>query len=101
MVGDASICVPDVSTQLVVVGVHLIGDRAKRLVWVDDVRRVGEAAGEQEWRAAFDLADRAGLGWALDRALDYAERLLGFRRPRPRRRAPKPRFLLVACRRGA
>ena len=28
-VGDASICVPDVTTQLVVVGVHLIGDRAK------------------------------------------------------------------------
>jgi hypothetical protein len=83
-VGGASVAVPGTPHQLLVVALHLLSDRSKRLVWVRDVELVALAADEAEWERAFELADRLGLLWVLHRALDYAAAHLGLSRPRPR-----------------
>lgn len=81
---------PGAPAELLVLAVHLLSDRAKRLIWVVDVDRAASAAREDDWRAAFALSDALGLGWALDRALDYAGAHLGLERARPRAAAAPP-----------
>lgn len=75
---------PDASAELLVLAVHLLSDRARRLIWVVDLERAATAASAADWEAAFALGDDLDLGWALDRALDYAAAHLGLARPRPR-----------------
>lgn len=81
---------PDAVAELLVLAVHLLSDRAKRLIWVVDLDRSAAAASEADWARAFALSDELGLGWALDRALDYAGAHLGLARARPRAAAPPP-----------
>ena len=84
--------VPAVPEQLLVLAVHLLGDRAKRLDWVHDLALVGSAASAGEWLRAFELAQELGLLWVLHRALDYPAELLGFERARPLPPGPSPAF---------
>lgn len=86
------VLVPALPEQLLVLAVHLLGDRAKRLVWVNDLALAQRVASEEEWRRAFGLAGELGLLWVLHRALDYPAALLGADRPRPLPAGPRPRF---------
>jgi hypothetical protein len=74
---------PSPGDQLLVCAMHLLSDRLKRLVWVEDLRRVSIALGEGGWRHTFDHARSLGLLWVLNRALDYAAHHLDYRRERP------------------
>ena len=78
--------------QLLVLAVHLLADRAKRLDWVHDLALVASAASEEEWLRAFELARELELLWVLHRALDYPAALLGFERARPLPPGPRPAF---------
>jgi len=78
--------------ELLLLCVHFLGDRERRLIWIDDIRRAAERADAGEWSAAFALASRIGLDWALHRGLDYAERYAGLRRERPSPAGPPPPF---------
>lgn len=83
-VGGREVLVPAAPDQLLVAAVHLLSDRARKLGWVLDVVVVARSLDEGGWRAAFARADARGLGWALDRSLDYARHHLGLERQRPR-----------------
>jgi len=61
---------------------HLLSDRTKRLIWVQDLALAARSASAASWQRAFELADDLGLGWVLHRALDYAARHLGLERER-------------------
>ena len=74
---------PGPGDQLLVCSMHLLSDRLRRLIWIEDLRRVSSALGESEWRRAFERARALGLLWVLNRALDYAAHHLGYRRARP------------------
>jgi hypothetical protein len=65
--------------QLVVLALHLLHHRAdrRRMIWLRDLIELGDRASTAEARI---LADRQGVGWALERALWGAERLLGHAR---------------------
>ena len=89
-VGGRDVAVPGPPWELLVLALHLLSDRGKRLIWLVDLRAAGLAASEADWRESFDLADRHGLLWVLHRALDYVERYLGFDRPRPLGAGPPP-----------
>ena len=93
-VGPADVLVPSAADQLLLLSVHLLSDRARRLAWVNDIRLVARAADPREWRAAFETAREmgGGLDWVLNRALDYAEHHLGLDRPRPLPAGAPPRF---------
>lgn len=91
-VGGATVCVPAPGDQLLVLGVHLLSDRAKRLAWVHDLALVAEALTDDEWRRAFVVANDLALGWVLHRALDYVSVLLAYDRPRPVPPGPPPRW---------
>ena len=84
--------VPAVPEQLLVLAVHLLGDRAKRLCWINDLALTGSAATAEEWLRAFELARALSLLWVLHRALDYPGELLGFDRARPLPAGPRPAF---------
>lgn len=79
---------PSASAHLVLLSVHLLSDRAKRLAWVNDLRLVARSLGPDQWEHAFAAADAWGLLWPLHRALDYAQRHLDFERERPRPSGP-------------
>ena len=81
--GPGGLRVPAPPDQLLVSSMHLLSDRLKRLVWVEDIRRISAALDEASWTAAFERAGEVGLLWVLNRALDYAEHHLSYRRPRP------------------
>ncbi len=85
-----SVAVPGRAEQLLVLALHLLSDRSKRLIWIDDLARAGSAAPEAEWERAFELAAATGLSWVLHRSLDYAARVLAFDRARPRPAGPPP-----------
>ncbi len=91
-VAGAYVLVPSIPEQLVCLAVHLLSDRAKRLMWVNDLALTANAATDSEWRRAFEAAHELGLGWALHRALDYARRHLGHERPRPMPPGAAPRW---------
>jgi Uncharacterised nucleotidyltransferase len=74
---------PDPADQLLVCSMHLLSDRLKRLVWIEDLRRVSRALDEDAWTGAFERARALGLLWVLNRALDYAAHHLDYRRARP------------------
>ena len=89
-IGGAEVAVPSTPHQLLVVALHLLSDRAKRLVWVRDVELLAAAADDEQWDQAFAIADRLGLLWVLHRALDYAATYLRFQRARPRAAGAAP-----------
>lgn len=93
-VGPTSVLVPSVPDQLLLLSVHLLSDRARRLAWVNDIRLVAKAANDGEWTTAFETAGAMGGGllWVLHRALDYAAHHLGLDRPRTLPAGPPPRF---------
>jgi hypothetical protein len=82
-VDGVPVSVPALPKQVLCLAVHLLSDRAKRLIWVQDLALAGASASGPEWRLAFDFAGRLGLGWTLHRALDYASRHLNFEPERP------------------
>ena len=82
-VAGAEALAPAPEAELLVLAMHLLSDRDKRMIWVCDLLYAARAAPGAQWRAAFELADELGLLWPLNRALDYAERHLGLRRDRP------------------
>lgn len=88
--GGALVAAPP--EQLLVLAVHLLGDRAKRLDWIHDLALVGSASSPEEWRRTFELARELGLLWVVHRALDYPAALLGFDRARPLPAGPRPAF---------
>ena len=89
-IDGARLAVPAHPAHLLVVAVHLLSDREKRLCWVNDLALVSRSLDDATWSETFALADELGLGWPLHRALDYAERHLGLDRSRPRAPAPAP-----------
>jgi hypothetical protein len=91
-VGAAVAAVPAPAEQLLVLAVHLLSDRAKRLAWVNDLALVARSASEDEWNRSFALAGEVGLAWVLHRALDYPGRLLELERPRPLPAGSPPRW---------
>lgn len=82
-IAGTEVHVPAPSEQLVCLAAHLLSDRTKRLIWVQDVALAARSASDGSWRRAFELADQLGLAWVLHRALDYAARHLGLERERP------------------
>ena len=84
-IGSADVLVPAIADQLLLLSVHLLSDRARRLAWVNDIRLVSLAADDDAWAAAFESAHSLGGGllWVLHRALDYAAHHLALDRPRP------------------
>ncbi len=89
-VAGAEVGVPAAAEQLVCLAVHLLSDRAKRLIWVADLALAGSRASASEWKRSFELSRALGLGWALHRGLDYAARHLHFGRERPLPPGPPP-----------
>lgn len=79
----AEFLAPAPAASLLVLAMHLLSDRKKRMIWVCDVGLAARAATGAEWQDAFELADELGLLWPLGRALDYAQRHLGLERDRP------------------
>lgn len=80
------------SDQLLVCSMHLLSDRLKRLAWVEDVRRVSIALDDPLWADSFERARELGLLWVLNRALDYGQHHLGYRRQRPLPAGEPPRW---------
>ncbi len=78
----ASVLAPAPPVDLLLLCVHFVGDRERRLIWLSDIRRAADAATTAEWAASFELAERLRLGWSLHRALDYSERYAGLARER-------------------
>jgi hypothetical protein len=74
---------PSPADHLLILAVHFVGDRQRRLLWIEDIRRTALAADDRQWEAAFERADTRGLSWVLNRALDYAAHHLGLERERP------------------
>jgi hypothetical protein len=91
-VAAAPVNVAAPADQLLVLAVHLLSDRAKRLIWVHDLVLVSDALSDDEWRLVFAAADDLALDWVLHRALDYASVLLAYHRPRPRPKGTRPRW---------
>ena len=89
-IDGAAIARPAPPAHLLVLAVHLLSDREKRLCWVNDVALVAGALDDDAWEEAFGLADDLDLAWPLHRALDYAQAHLAFERPRPRPTGPPP-----------
>lgn len=73
----------DAGAQLLVCSMHLLSDRLRRLIWIEDLRRISRSLDEDEWRRTFERASALGLLWVLNRALDYASHHLAYRRERP------------------
>jgi hypothetical protein len=88
--GGGSVAVAALPQQILSLAAHLLSDRAKRLMWVQDLALAGRRAEESDWRQSFELARELGLAWVLHRGLDYAARHLGFRRPLPCPPGPPP-----------
>ncbi|HEX8205243.1 MAG TPA: nucleotidyltransferase family protein [Solirubrobacteraceae bacterium] len=86
------VLVPSPADQLLVAAVHLLSDRARKVGWLLDVVNVARALGDQQWHDAFARADARGLGWAVDRSLDYARHHLRYERERPRGPVAPPPF---------
>ena len=82
-IGGTEVHTPPPAEQLVCLSAHLLSDRTKRLIWVQDLALAAESASATSWRRAFELADQLGLLWVVHRALDYAARHLGLERERP------------------
>lgn len=82
-IDGTELAVPSAPAQLLVLAIHLLSDRTKRLAWINDLRLVGQALGPEQWEQAFAEAQSCGLLWPLHRALDYAQRSFGWERPRP------------------
>ena len=85
-----NVLIPRLDDDLLVLAVHLVQEPAKRLVWINDLGLAGARASQQQWEEAFGTAAELGLGWVLERGLDYAERHLGFDRARPVRPSTPP-----------
>jgi hypothetical protein len=92
LVGDTEVHVPQPAEQLVCLAAHLLSDRTKRLIWVQDVALAARSASAASWQRTFELADRLGLGWVLHRALDYAAQHLELERERPLPAGSPPRW---------
>lgn len=90
--GAESVLGPRPATELLVLCVHFLGDRERRLAWIQDIALAAASAEEDEWERSFDLAGSLGLSWALHRGLDYAARCLGLDRSRPRPAGDPPAF---------
>lgn len=86
----ATIGVLAMPEQILCLAVHLVSDRMKCLIWLQDLALAADQTPEHDWRRAFELAAELGLGWALHRALDYAARHLGAERERPLPAGPAP-----------
>ncbi len=80
------------SDQLLVCSMHLLSDRLKRLVWIEDIRRIASALNDEAWAGAFERARELGQLWVLHRALDYAAHHLGYRRDRQLPAGEPPRW---------
>ena len=78
-----ALAVPSAEDELVILALHLLHERQKRLVWINDVALAAERASEAEWLGAFAAARGLGLAWVLVRGLDYAASYLALRRERP------------------
>ena len=89
-IDGARLAIPAHPGHLLVLAVHLLSDREKRLCWVHDLALVSRSLDDAAWLETFALADELSLSWPLHRALDYAERHLGLDRPRPRVPGPAP-----------
>lgn len=81
---------PSPAEHLLVLATHFLADRLRRLLWIEDLRRSALALDDEQWRLAFERADRRGLSWVLNRALDYAAHHLGLARERPTHPGPPP-----------
>ena len=84
--------IPSPARHLLVLAVHLLSDREKRLCWVHDITLVARHASGEEWEHAFADAESIGLSWVLHRALDYGKVHLGFERERPSAPGAPPPF---------
>jgi len=92
-IGDAcEVTVPCAEDELLVSALHLLHEQPKRLVLVNDVALAAQQASEVEWEGVFAAAHELGLGWVLDRGLDYAAHYLGLSRVRPRPAERPPAF---------
>jgi hypothetical protein len=89
-VAGGQVHVPPLPEHMLCLAAHLLSDRAKRLIWVQDLAVAGGAASAADWRRGFEIAERLELGWVLHRALDYAARHLRFERERPLPAGPAP-----------
>ncbi len=89
---EPSVLAPDPAPELLLLCVHFLGDRERRLAWIRDIALAAGRADEGEWRRCFELAHGLGLSWALHRGLDYARRYLGLERDRPQPAADPPPF---------
>jgi Uncharacterised nucleotidyltransferase len=81
---------PSPAEHLIVLATHFLSDRHRRLLWIEDLRRAALAVDEEQWNLAFERANRRGLCWVLNRALDYAAHHLGLERERPGPPGPPP-----------
>jgi hypothetical protein len=90
--GAPAVLGPRPGAELLVLCVHFLGDRERRLAWIQDIALAASAADEEEWEWGFQLAEGLGLSWALHRGLDYAARYLGLDRSRPRPAGGRPAF---------
>jgi hypothetical protein len=77
------VAVPRPEEEVLVLAVHLLHERYKRLLWVNDISLAARQASEEEWLGAFEVARELGLGWVLDRGLDYAAEHMALHRERP------------------
>jgi hypothetical protein len=85
--------VPGSSEHLLVLSVHLLHEANKRLMWIHDIGLLAGGLTAQEWEATSRLAHELGLGWVLQRALDYATTHLANPPPvRERLTEPPPAF---------
>jgi hypothetical protein len=91
-IGGAPIAVPAPPAHLLLLAVHLLSDRKKRLCWINDIALLAASLDDPAWSETFALAAELGLAWPLHRSLDYAAHHLGFDRPRVGATVPPPRW---------
>ena len=89
-IDGVQVACPSPADNLIVLAVHFLSDRQRRLLWIEDLRRAALAADDEQWNVAFGRADRIGLSWVLNRALDYAAHHLSLDRRRPVGPGPAP-----------
>ena len=91
-VGGATVRATALPDQLLVLAMHLLSDREKRLCWVNDIALLAAAVDAEAWEEGFGRAEELGLSWVLHRALDYAHAYLGVARARPAPSRAPPRW---------
>lgn len=91
-VRTGGVLAPAPAEQLVVLAVHMVGHRDRRLLMVQDLALLVPTLDDREWARAFAIARGLQLDWELHLALDALRANAGLTRERPGPAPSRPRL---------